>query len=205
MRKTILLALAAVALVGSGCASKKYVRKEQETTNRRIDSVEQSVEEVETRTKQNEEAIASTQEDLSKTKTDVKSVGAEAEEAHRLAKGKLLYQGVLNNYAIRFATDKAELTDTGIVVVKDLLTKLKNDNQNVYIEIQGHTDNTGDSKYNYELGLMRAEAVRRYMAGEGIPLHKLGVISYGETMPVADNGTPDGRSQNRRVVILVRE
>ena len=206
MRKTILLALVAVLLTAPGCASKKYVHKEQETTNRRIDAVEQSVEEVETRTKKNEEAIAATSEDLSKTKGDVQKVGSEAAEAHRLAKGKLLYQVVLNNDDVRFATDKAELTDQGMAVVRELTNKLKSENENVYVEIEGHTDNTGDSKYQItELGLLRAEAVRRFMAGEGIPLHKLGVISYGETMPVGDNSTPDGRSQNRRVVILVLE
>jgi outer membrane protein OmpA-like peptidoglycan-associated protein len=202
MRKTILLALVAVMLAAPGCASKKYVRKEQETTNQRIDAVEQSVEEVESRTKRNEEAIASTQEDLSQTK---KTMGAEVAEAKRMARGKLLYQVVLNNDAIRFATNQAELTDTGVSLVRDLVTKLKSENKNVYVEIEGHTDNTGDTKYNYELGIQRAEAVRRFMAGEGIPLHKIGVISYGETMPVGDNSTVDGRAKNRRVVILVLE
>jgi outer membrane protein OmpA-like peptidoglycan-associated protein len=43
------------------------------------------------------------------------------------------------------------------------------------------------------------------MASEGVPLHKVGVISYGETLPIGDNATPDGRSMNRRVVILVLE
>jgi peptidoglycan-associated lipoprotein len=199
MGRTTLLALAAVMLVNTtGCASKKYVRKESETTNRRIDAVEESVEANETRIKQTEEAVAATQEDLATTKTDVA-------ETKRLARGKLLYSVTLNNNAIRFGTDEAELTDEGVTLVRDLITRLKAENRNVFIEIEGHTDNTGDTKYNEELGRSRAEAVRRFMASEGIPLHKINVISYGETMPIGDNATPDGRAVNRRVVILVLE
>jgi peptidoglycan-associated lipoprotein len=205
MSRASLLGLLAVMLLSMGCASKKYVRHETETTNRRIDAVEASVEEAETRIRGTEVAIAQTQEDLTRTKQDVSVATNEALEAKRLARGKLLYQVVLNNNAVRFATDKAELTADGVVLVRQLVERLKAENRNVYIEIEGHTDNTGDDKYNYELGLLRAEAVRRYMASEGVPLHKLGVISYGETMPIGDNRTAEGRSQNRRVVILVLE
>ena len=202
MRRSMIIALTAAALLETGCASKKYVHKEQEVTNKRIDAVEASVEAAETRIGQNEQAIAATQEDLSQTKTQL---GTEVSEAKRMARGKLLYQVVLNNNNIRFGTDKAELTESGVSVVRDLLAKLKADNKNVYIEIEGHTDNTGDTKHNYNLGIERAEAVRRFMASEGIPLHRIGVISYGETMPIGDNNTADGRAMNRRVVILVLE
>jgi len=202
MRTTMIVALTAAALLEMGCASKKYVRKVTEVTNKRIDAVEASVEAAETRIGQNEQAIAATQEDLSQTKT---TLGTEVTEAKRMARGKLLYQVVLNNNAIRFGTDKAELTEEGVSLVRDLLAKLKADNKNVYIEIEGHTDNTGDTKHNYDLGIERAEAVRRFMAAEGIPLHRIGVISYGETMPIGDNATADGKAMNRRVVILVLE
>ena len=198
MRRATLVALLGLALLETGCASKKYVRRETEATNRRVDAVEQSVEEVESRVDQNEQAIAATQEDLSATKQDV-------QEAKRMARGKLLYQVVLNNNAIRFATDKYELTDEGMSTVRDLIQKLKSENKSVYVEIEGHTDSTGDIKYNQELGQMRAEAVQRFMAGEGVPLHRIGVISYGESMPIGDNATAEGRSMNRRVVILVLE
>ena len=59
-------------------------------------------------------------------------------------------------------------------------------------------------KYNEQLGLMRAEAVKRYLYEKHqVPLHKINVISYGEGKPVAPNKTRDGRAQNRRVVIKV--
>ena len=54
-------------------------------------------------------------------------------------------------------------------------------------------------------GFANLQAVRNYLNQQGIPLHALNVISYGESKPVTDNGTPDGRAQNRRVVIRVLE
>ena len=72
------------------------------------------------------------------------------------------------------------------------------------IEIEGHTDNVGGKEYNEQLGLERAEAVKRYLYEQHqVPLHKMNVISYGEDKPAAENRTRDGRAQNRRVVIKV--
>ena len=85
-----------------------------------------------------------------------------------------------------------------------MVNQLKADKKNVWVEIEGHTDNIGDKTYNEKLGLARAEAVKRYLYEKHqIPLHKINVISYGEDKPVAPNNTRDGRAQNRRVVIKV--
>ena len=60
----------------------------------------------------------------------------------------------------------------------------------VYLEIQGHTDDTGGTDYNDELGQQRAEAVRRYLAREHkLPLDRMSTISYGDTLPVETNKT----------------
>ena len=81
---------------------------------------------------------------------------------------------------------------------------MKADPKGAFFEIEGHTDNVGDAKVNEQLGLERAEAVKRYLYEQHqIPLHKMNVISYGEDKPVAPNKTKDGRAQNRRVVIKV--
>jgi len=85
-----------------------------------------------------------------------------------------------------------------------LPAKVKADNKNVYIEIQGHTDNVGSEKVNLKLGYQRAEAVSNYLnTKQGFPLHRMNVTSYGEFKPVADNATKEGRAQNRRVAIVV--
>ena len=84
------------------------------------------------------------------------------------------------------------------------MNQLKTDTKNVFIEIEGHTDNVGSSELNQSLGLDRAESVKRYLYEQHqIPLHKINVISYGEEKPVAPNNSREGRAQNRRVVVKV--
>ena len=62
----------------------------------------------------------------------------------------------------------------------------------------------GPKEYNEQLGEERAEAVRLYLNREhALPLHRMSVISYGESVPAADNRNRDGRAQNRRVVLVV--
>jgi outer membrane protein OmpA-like peptidoglycan-associated protein len=82
--------------------------------------------------------------------------------------------------------------------------QLKAEPKGAFIEIEGHTDSAGPATVNYQLGLERAENVKRYIYEQHqVPLHKINVISYGEDKPIAPNKTRDGRSQNRRVVIKV--
>jgi outer membrane protein OmpA-like peptidoglycan-associated protein len=70
--------------------------------------------------------------------------------------------------------------------------------------IAGHTDSVGSDDYNYELGQRRAEKVAGYLVGkEGVDPTQVRVVSYGDTKPVADNNTSNGRRINRRVEILV--
>ncbi len=84
--------------------------------------------------------------------------------------------------------------------------KVKALDKGVYLEIQGHTDDTGGADFNDQLGQQRAEAVRRYLAREHkLPLGRMSTISYGDTLPVETNKTALGRSKNRRVVIVVLE
>jgi outer membrane protein OmpA-like peptidoglycan-associated protein len=88
--------------------------------------------------------------------------------------------------------------------IDEMVQQLKQDPKNVFIEIEGHTDNVGDKFINEKVGLERAEAVQRYLYEQyQIPLHKMNVISYGEDKPAAPNKTKAGRAQNRRVVIKV--
>ena len=104
---------------------------------------------------------------------------------------------------ITFNTDSYELrasfypvlNSVGLVLAKYADTTLR---------ITGHTDNTGSEAYNEELGYRRALTVRDYMSmSGGIPLHAMNVISYGESKPLADNSTPEGRAQNRRVELYI--
>lgn len=188
----------ATALAGTtGCATKKYVRQETGTVNTRVDDVQGQVEEAQTRLNTHDTQIG----DISKTAQDALT---RAQEAGKLAEGKFLYETVLTDDKVKFGFDTTDLSPEGQAAIDEFALQLKDQNKNVYIEIQGHTDNVGSEKYNEELGLLRAEAVRRYLNQKhGFPLHRINVISYGESAAVADNASRDGRSQNRRVALMV--
>jgi len=72
------------------------------------------------------------------------------------------------------------------------------------IVAQGHTDSTGGEGYNQQLSKQRADSVTGFLIGEGIEPTRITAVGYGESQPVASNGTLDGRSQNRRVELLLR-
>jgi len=104
---------------------------------------------------------------------------------------------------VKFPTNVHKLSDEAQARLTELATRLKNDNKNVYLEIQGHTDSTGSPDYNEKLGEERAEAARLFLNKQGVALNRIATISYGQDAPVAPNNTRDGRAQNRRVVIIV--
>ena len=75
-------------------------------------------------------------------------------------------------------------------------------NPDLRIEVAGHTDNRGSDSYNQVLSQRRADAVRRYLVDNGVT-NVLTVRGYGESDPIADNGTEAGRAENRRVVLRI--
>jgi outer membrane protein OmpA-like peptidoglycan-associated protein len=112
----------------------------------------------------------------------------------------------IKNDEAKFAFDSAALSDQAKGLLDAFVQRLITENKGVYIEIQGHTDSTGTDAVNMALGQKRAEAVMLYLYKQHkVPLHRMSVVSLGSSMPVADNGTKDGRSANRRVEILVYE
>ena len=126
-----------------------------------------------------------------------------ATQAGVLAQGKFLYSVVLSDDSITFNSADDSLTGEARAGLSALANRLISENQNVYLEIQGYTDATGSESYNHQLGLNRAESVRRYLHSQGVALDRMATISYGEEEPAASNNTPEGRAQNRRVEIVV--
>ncbi|TKC10062.1 hypothetical protein FA048_07585 [Pedobacter polaris] len=103
---------------------------------------------------------------------------------------------------IFFDTNKYELLPSSMVEL-NILTELLKNNQNVAIEIQGHTDNVGDVKLNDKLSENRAKAVYDFLIGNGIEKKRLSYKGYGATKPQADNITEEGRKQNRRTEFII--
>lgn len=72
------------------------------------------------------------------------------------------------------------------------------------LNITGHADATGTATYNQALGMRRAESVKSYFVGQGIPAEIIETSSMGESEPVADNATPQGKAKNRRTEIFIK-
>ena len=175
-------AMVLAALAMSGCATKGFVRQQVATEDARVTEV-------------------------SDVATDAQGTAKDALQranaAHKLAQGKFLYQVVLSDDSVKFPSDVHAVSPEAQQRLSELAEKLKTENQNVYLEIQGHTDARGGADYNEKLGEERAEAVRRFLNQQGVALNRMATISYAKDAPVAPNDTKEGRAQNRRVVIVV--
>ncbi len=212
MRRKTLVASMAIALVAglflTGCATKEYVNEQVEASKKLTD---QKISEVETDVEKNQEEISSLhkkdaelESQMSKISATAQDALARAEEAGKLAKGEFLYEVTLTDEDVKFGFDRYELSDEAKAAIDDFGAKIKQENEDVYIEIQGHTDNIGTEKYNLELGYKRAEQVMRYLNMQhGFPLHRMNVISYGEYKPLVENDSKDARAKNRRVTLVV--
>jgi outer membrane protein OmpA-like peptidoglycan-associated protein len=180
----------------SGCATKGYVNQQVGAEDQKVGAVDQKAMTAQTRLDQDDTHLA----DLDKTSRDALE---RAQAAGKLAEGKFLYSMVLSDDSVKFPVNGAELSPEAQTRLMDFAQKLKTDNRNVYLEIQGHTDATGPKPVNMRLGEERAEAVRLFMNRQGVPLNRMSTISYGDEAPVAPNNTRAGRAQNRRVMLIV--
>jgi outer membrane protein OmpA-like peptidoglycan-associated protein len=101
---------------------------------------------------------------------------------------------------LNFAFDSAELTADDKAKLDGVAARLR-ELQFVGGEVAGHTDSIGDEAYNIDLSRRRAQAVLDYLAAQGVAPGRMTAVGYGESAPIADNATEEGRAQNRRVVI----
>lgn len=99
---------------------------------------------------------------------------------------------------VNFDFDKATLRKEDRDIIDQNAADLK-EWGDIKVEISGHTDSVGSDRYNQKLSLRRAESVRTYLISKGIPAERLSIKGYGESQPIADNATEEGRFQNRRV------
>ena len=226
LRKFFVAIPITVLCVGTStaCATKKFVRTSVGEVNEKVDSQGRAIEETQERTRRNEgrisevdqkaaaaaqraEAANSAAAQADQNAAAAKAVGAEANtkfDSMDKANKRLVYEVVLSEDQGNFKFAKTTLPDAAKARLDEVVAMLKSDPKGAYFEIEGHTDNVGSPKANEWVGLERAEAVKRYLYEQfQIPLHKMNIISYGETKPVGPNKTRTDRAKNRRVVIRV--
>ncbi len=188
-----LIAIAVAAPSMTGCTTRK-TKREIKSHEERIEHLEENAEKTDERVTQVEKKI----EEFSETAREA------LERAKEAGASKLIDEQVMTEDIAKFQPGSAVLSPEAKSFLDEFATKLKERNEGVWVEIQGHTDATGDPASNLRLGERRAQAVHDYLAKHGgLPLHRLRTISYGEEKPLGDNKTKEGRGKNRRVVLVV--
>jgi MYXO-CTERM domain-containing protein len=130
-------------------------------------------------------------------------------------KGEPKYQGCAAKQLVTIGKDRLEIlesvyfqTNKATILAKsnkllDNVAAVLGSHPSINLEIQGHTDDRGDAKYNKDLSQRRADAVVAYLVRKGVAASRLKAVGYGEDQPVATNATNAGRTQNRRVVFQI--
>ena len=230
--KNTFIALVGALVLTAGCATKKFVRTTVDPVSAKLSEVDQRTAEnaaaitgLDAKTargisRADERAGAA---DARAAEADRKAVQAgeraalameRAHGAHSLAEGGLARTGKLevvvenlDNFRVTstrtlyFDFDKAALKDDDLQQIDELVGSL-NGARRFVIEVQGFTDATGATDYNYELGARRAASVVRYLATHHqVPSYRIHTLSLGKDQPVEANKTKEGRKLNRRVEI----
>ncbi len=102
-----------------------------------------------------------------------------------------------------FALNKSSLSDAGKAELDALAAGLAQMDEVNSVKVVGHTDSTGAASYNQSLSVKRAETVKAYLVSKGVDPALISASGMGESQPVADNSTREGRAKNRRVEITI--
>ena len=162
--------LAGGVLTLGGCATQEYVDQRVSATDARVAQID----------------------------ADARVALARAEDAHKLAEGNFQHAVLFTDDTVKFDMGSADLSDQAKASLTAFADKIKSNNQNVYIEVQGHADTRGSEESNHQLGHARADSVVSFLSTQGIPVYHMSPTSYGETNP-----TGKGEAEDRRVVLVV--
>ena len=206
----------------SGCATQGFVRQELAPIEARVSELESTSEEhaeridaVDGRAQQGinqaNNAAQAAQQDADQATEDATAAGRQAEAAQQSADQAGNRVGALQNQfdshlnysveqtvSVQFALNSAALSDAAMATLGRIPGQVQ---QGDFLEVQGYADSTGDDSYNIALSERRSDAVFRYLIAQGVDLYRISMIGLGEENPTADNGTREGREQNRRVEI----
>ena len=113
-----------------------------------------------------------------------------------------LYESIFEIKNLNFKTAKYNIEEKYFQELDNLKSLLVNENE-IKIEIAGHTDNNGSELANQLLSENRAKSVKSYLVKNGIDKLRINCVGYGEKQPIADNNSKQGREKNRRIEIRI--
>lgn len=215
----------------SGCATRKYVRTQVGTevakvdtrvteTNTKVTEAGERIDAVDRRAQQGITAAdqKATQAGQAASAADQKATNAQrtadtANTGVQTANNRITAVenrfNTIDTYTpgppttIMFKNNSSTLSDDAKRTLDGIAGQVASLNNGYAIEIQGFTDSRGSENYNFTLSERRAEAVKRYLVGKNVQLHRITIVGLGEENPVAENKTAKGREQNRRVDVRV--
>lgn len=213
---TALLAVTAAATVG--CASKNYVRQQTtpliNKTNELDDMTAKNSRDIKDVDSRAQAGIQQVQAKAAEVDQKATAAGQQADQAQTLANNathrvdtlqntvaNLDNYRVVNEASVLFGFDKDSLTKEAKEALDQLATNVPN-TKGYIITVEGGTDSTGSSEYNYGLSQRRADSVIQYLASQhSIPAFKIYLVGLGKDKPVEANNTREGRAKNRRVEV----
>jgi outer membrane protein OmpA-like peptidoglycan-associated protein len=217
MNRTSLVVLLVAGMMASvGCTSKNYVRQETtpliNKTNELDDLTAKNTNAIKDVDARAQAGIQQVQAKAAEVDQKAQAAGQQASQAQTLADTAVRRVDVLQNTvanldnyrvvseaAVHFGFDKDNLTAEAKQALDQLATEVPN-TKGYIITVEGATDSTGPSDYNYGLSERRADSVIQYLAAQhSIPAHKIYLIGLGKDKPVESNQTREGRAKNRRV------
>jgi outer membrane protein OmpA-like peptidoglycan-associated protein len=215
LKSSLLVLLAGTMMIGTGCTTKNYVRKQTQPI------VEKS-NELDARTAKNNAAIHDVDSRATAGIAGATTKAGEADQKALDARGRADQAQTLANQAntrvdalantvanldnyrpvaetsVHFAFNKADLTAKAKTALDQLLAEVPN-TKGYLVVVEGGTDSVGSANYNYKLSERRADSVVQYLSSKSIPAHKIYLIGLGKDKYAAENNTADGRAKNRRV------
>jgi outer membrane protein OmpA-like peptidoglycan-associated protein len=218
----MMVVMMAGVMVLSGCATKGFVREIVSPVETRVtdldgttDELGEQIDAVDQRAQQGiQQASSAAQSAQSSADAAGQSASAAGQTAETAQQGATQANtrvtavesriSALNNYtvnqtvSVQFPLNSATLSDAAMASLGGLVGQVQAGD---FLEIQGFTDSTGDVSYNISLSERRATAVQRYLVTQNVPLFRTEIVGLGTANPVADNGTREGREQNRRVEV----
>ena len=200
-----LLPLLVIAVIAPGCATKGFVREYVETqVAPQRDATGRLQGELAQVSAKADSADAHAQAAQAEAQSALQEAAAARRLASKIASGDLHYN-VVRTEEIQFAFDQIQLTAKSRAVLDAIAPEMEKHPRYV-LEIVGHTDDVGSSRYNLRLGAERSETVRRYLNSEyHVPLSRMATISFGSGRPVSHGESEQSRALNRRAEIRVLE
>ena len=194
--------LAASGLALSGCATEEYVDEHVGMVNARVDEANTRIQALDGR-------ISAVDSAGRATAQAAQAAGQRAEAAYSLAStksaAKFNYTDTNSGASVNFDTNKWKLTDEAQATLTTLAERLKSENKDVYLEIVGHGDPRGSVASNRVLGAKRSLEVQRFLAGQGVPLNRMDVVSWGEEkVENPKDRSAEALQQSRRVDVIVK-